>query len=320
MNINASITVDQVIRVVATKGPVIPIQVSKELGGNTMFAGALLSQLVGQKKVFVSSLKVGGSPVYYVKEQIHRLQDFAKYLNEKDRRTYELLRQSRILRDNEQPALVRVSLRNIKDFAIPLDVTFGDEKEIFWKWYLLNEEDARALIKQNLNIDEKEREEKKESKSEEKKEEKEVETLLANFVPEEKEIPKQETIVVPEAKEEKKEQRQEIRQKLPSKDDFLDEITIFLNGKGIIIKNFEIKKKSSEIDLTLLVPSAVGQIEYYCKAKDKKKVSDSDVSSAYVQAQLKKLPAMLLSKGEMTKGAKELVSKDIKISIVKMWG
>ena len=82
---------DQVIRIVATKGPIIPIQIVKEIGGNTMFAGAILSQLSEKKRVFVSSIKVGGSPLYYIKGQESRLQDYVKYLNEKDRKTFEKL-------------------------------------------------------------------------------------------------------------------------------------------------------------------------------------------------------------------------------------
>jgi len=292
------INIDQVIRIVATKGPLLPIQISKELGCNTLVAGALLSQLVEQKRVFVSSIKIGGSPLYYVNEQKYKLQDFAKYLNEKDKRTYELLRQKKILRDSEQPPLIRVSLRAVKDFAIPLEVTFGDVKEIFWKWYLLSDDDARELIRQHLKIDEKTRERQK--NEEEKKEEKAIEKPLSTFVSKEE----QKTV---EPKEQK-----------ATTDSFLSEITNFLKSKGITIKNFEIKKKNSEIELTLIVPSAVGQIEYYCKAKDKKRVDEGDISSTYLQGQLKRLPAMLLTRGEMTKKAKELVAKDIKISVIKM--
>lgn len=317
------VSVDQVIRIVATKGPVLPVQVSKEINGNTMFAGALLSQLVEQKKVFISSLKVGGSPLYYVKEQASRLQDFSKYLNEKDRKTYDLLKQGRILRDSEQSPLVRVSLRSIKDFAIPLEVTFGSDKEIFWKWYLLSEDDARDMIRSHLKVDEKEKENKiEEKKPEEKKIEKPSEKPLSSFVADKTEnaAPVSESKAPEQVKENTEEKNAKSFVHIAENDPFVGKIISFLKEKEITVKNIEIKKKNSEVDLMLLVPSAVGFIEYYCKARNKKSINDSDVSSAYVQGQLKKRPSMLLMTGDVTKKARELLSKDIKISIVKMGG
>jgi hypothetical protein len=303
---------DQVIRIVATKGPIIPIQVVREVGGNTMFAGAILSQLVDKKRVFVSSVKVGGSPLYYIRGQEHRLQEFSKYLNEKDRQTYELLKQKKILRDNEQSPLVRVSLRSIKDFAVPLEVKFGEQSEIFWKWYLLNEESARELIGACLNIGRKIREEKK---LEEKKVEREADRQLQNFVEEKAEVRPGET-----AKDIKKEESPVVvkEEKIATNDAFAAKIIDFLKRREIIIKRLETKKKNSELDMILLIPSSVGNIEYYCNAKNKKRITDSDISSVYVQGQLKKLPAMLLTAGDLTSKARELLSRDVKVSILKM--
>ncbi len=332
--------VDQVVRVVATKGPMLPIQLVKELGTNTMLAGALLSQLVEQKRVFISHVKVGGSPLYYTKGQETKLQEYAKYLNEKDRKTYDLLKENKILQDGEQSPLVRVSLRNIKDFAIPLEVTLGNEKLIFWKWYLLNEDESRDMIRTHLKVDEKMRESKKEEdmkkeedSSQEKK--KETEGSLSNYVKqEEKEDKKEEEKAEkPEKSESRKEQEQEspnkeaqkeeepkveIVEETKTNDNFANEIISFLKEKNISVRNIDIKRKNSEVDLHLLIPSAVGHIEYYCKAKNKKRVNDSDISSAYVQGQLKKLPAMFITTGDLTKKAKEVLSKEIKISILKM--
>lgn len=314
----AMINEDQVIRIVATKGPLIPIQVVKEIGSNTMFAGAVLSQLVEKKRVFVSNVKVGGSPLYYIKGQEHRLQDFSKYLNEKDRQTFELLRSGKILRDSEQSPLVRVSLRNIKDFAVPLEVKFGEENDIFWKWYMTDDEEATELIKTHLKIPEKIKEERiAEDKKAELREERkqEHEKPLQTFV-EEKKRPAETMNQV--AKENPVKPEKEEKPVNFEGDSFLLKIANFLKGRDIVIKKAEVKKKNSEADLLLLVPSAVGHIEYYCKAKNKKSVSDSDISSAYVQGQLKKLPSMLLTTGDVTKKAKELLSKDIKINILKM--
>ena len=65
------------------------------------------------------------------------------------------------------------------------------------------------------------------------------------------------------------------------------------------------------------MPSAVGSLIYYCKARSKKRISDSDLSSAFVQGQLKKLPVLFLTKGELTKKAKEMLSKEFKSIKIK---
>src|SRR3989338_2137955 len=141
---------EQVIRIIATKGPILPAQLAKETGSNTMIAGAVLSKLVSDRKLFISHTKIGGSPVYYLREQAYKLQELYNYLNEKDKKTFEILKSRRIMRDAEQDALTRVSLRQIKDFAVPLEVTLGDKKEIFWKWYMTNDPEATELIRDFL--------------------------------------------------------------------------------------------------------------------------------------------------------------------------
>ena len=104
---------EQVIRIIATKGPILPAQLAKETGSNTMIAGAVLSKLVSDRKLFISHTKIGGSPVYYLREQAYKLQELYNYLNEKDKKTFEILKSRRIMRDAEQDALTRVSLRQI---------------------------------------------------------------------------------------------------------------------------------------------------------------------------------------------------------------
>ncbi|MDP2749661.1 MAG: hypothetical protein Q8O89_02400 [Nanoarchaeota archaeon] len=67
--------------------------------------------------------------------------------------------------------------------------------------------------------------------------------------------------------------------------------------------------RPNEIDFVIKVPSAVGKIIYYCKAKDKKNVNEGDLSTAFVQGQLKKLPILFLTNGKLTKRAKEMQEK-----------
>ena len=58
-----------ILEIISRKGPVIPVQVSKEINDNVLMASARLSELLSSKKVKISSLKVGGSPLYYLPGQ-----------------------------------------------------------------------------------------------------------------------------------------------------------------------------------------------------------------------------------------------------------
>ena len=127
---------ETILQFVKSRGPIIPNQIKKEVGGETYLISAVLSELAKDGLIKISYTKIGSSPTYYASGQEFKLQELKKYLNEKDQRTFNLLRQKKVLRDKNQEMLVRVSLRNIKDFAKPLEVKVKGEKEIFWKWYV----------------------------------------------------------------------------------------------------------------------------------------------------------------------------------------
>jgi hypothetical protein len=100
------------------------------------------------------------------------------------------------------------------------------------------------------------------------------------------------------------------------KDEFFNVARKFFDQNEIAILSYKIVKKG-EIDFNILVPTKLGVQEYFCKAKDKKKVAESDLSSAYLQGQNSKLPIVFLSPGELNKKAKELLSTQFKGMVVK---
>ena len=84
-----------------------------------MFISAFLSELTNQKRIQVSSLKVGGSPLYYMRGQEEKLEDYYKYLHPREAEAFLLLREHKVLKDGDQDPATRVALRSIKDFSIP---------------------------------------------------------------------------------------------------------------------------------------------------------------------------------------------------------
>ncbi|HLD40102.1 MAG TPA: hypothetical protein VJB13_03100 [Candidatus Nanoarchaeia archaeon] len=96
----------------------------------------------------------------------------------------------------------------------------------------------------------------------------------------------------------------------PASDDFFTSAESFLTMKEIIIQEKEIIRKNAETNMLIKVPSAVGTVTYFCKAKKKAKCDEGDVSAAYMEAQIKKLPLLFLYTNELTKKAQEMLATD----------
>ena len=303
---------NKILEIVKAKGPVLPVQVGKEIGMTILMSSAHLAELTASNLLKISHVKVGGSPVYYLPGQEAMLQKFIGSFNDKEKKAYDLLIQNKILRDREQEPVIRVALRELKDFALPLNVTYNNQTEIFWKWYLLGEEEAANLIKTKLEPISKEI-----IPQQKIREEKKPEQLIAKTIQKQPQQEKlQETITEKTVMSKEKAPRKP-RQK-SKEDEFLLQLTKFLEKNSIKIINTEIIRKNSEIDFVVEIPSVVGNLQYYCKAKNKKRVSDSDLSSAYVKGQLRKLPVLLISTGELSTKAEELLNKELNLTFKKI--
>src|SRR3989338_4483844 len=130
--------------------PLLPTTVAKNLNTDSIMAGAMLSEMCSKGMLKASALRVGGSPLYYIPGKEDQLLRYLQSLNEKDRRTVELLREAKVARESEVDALTRVSLAQVKDFAHPLVVSYDDKQERFWKWFELKEDEANERISQML--------------------------------------------------------------------------------------------------------------------------------------------------------------------------
>lgn len=264
--------------------PILPTDITKRLVITTILASAILSELVSKGKLAISNIKLGSSPLYYLPEKSSQLKDYIKYLNEKDQKTAIYLEKEQVLRENEQDSLTKVSLRNIKDFAKPLEVQLGEQKEIFWKWYLLTNQEAEDAIKSRLGIKTHEtnlQQVKEEVKKQQEKQHKLVEKILEQPKTEEKSF----------------------------QDNFFNQINMFFNQNNILVNRSDQIKKNSEYIFDIVIKTSFGELNYYCVAKNKKRISDSDISKTFVQGQMKKLPSLLISNGELTKKASELLTQ-----------
>ncbi len=295
----------KVLEYIRLRGPVIPVQISKQIGSNILFAGAVLSELLSNGKIRISHAKIGGSPVYYFPGQESRLSILYGHLHQREKHVYDLLRQNKTLKDRALQPVERVALREIKDFAYPLQVN----DELFWRWYLINEEEAKMLVNQLL-----EQEKPKQEIVEEKKIEIQQEIKPEIIIKPEIQIPEQtiQPILKIETKKEikeKPESKKKIKRETKAKD-FALMLKNYFDEKQINIVEENIVKKGKEFDYIIEIPSKIGNIRMFLSAKDKKKLNDADLSLAHNKSQLKKLPLMILTNGELTKQAKEYINNN----------
>ncbi len=80
---------------------------------------------------------------------------------------------------------------------------------------------------------------------------------------------------------------------------------------AIEIEQKETVRKNAELNFVILVPSAVGKMKYFCKVKLKRRCDEKDLSAAYMEAQVKKLPLLFLYAGEMGRKAQEMLESGV---------
>jgi hypothetical protein len=292
---------NRILQIVKERGPLIPRDVVKVVGSDTFMVGAILSQLVDSKTLKISYTKIGGSPVYYAEGQESRLQDLSRYLNEKEKKAFEMIKEAKVARDTSLEPVIRVAMRNIRDFAKPLEVSVQSGNEIFWKWYLCSNEEAERRIKDILFL-----------------------PSIKDKTPAAPPEPAQETQAVLSRDPPATLKREETvnpsnlyndgeRPPEGSGDDLDARLMSIFSEKKVEILEKEILRKNSEIELIIRIPSPVGKLTYYCKVRNKKKCNDKDLSDAYVQGQMKKLPVLFVTTGDMTRKAMDTADKKFRM-------
>jgi CRISPR/Cas system CMR-associated protein Cmr5 small subunit len=270
---------DQVLACVKTKGPVLPMQVAKDIARDTFYAGAILSELLNHKVIKISNAKIGGSPVYYMPGQEERLQMLYNGLPQREKEAYNLLKEKKVMRDKDLAPAHRVAMRMIKDFALP---SYDQQQNIVWRWYLHQPEKKQIqpviMPKQPTVI---------------------PQTVLQATVPQQ-----------PRKPETPQQKAQAIKKEAP--DAFINNIRSYLMNNHIQVIEEKMTKRHKEMEIIAKVPSNVGLLEYLIIAKNKKKIADSDLSLAHNQGQAKKMPVMLLTNGELSKKAQEYKERNLK--------
>ena len=335
---------EMVISFIQENGPALPVQISKHLDTSILFSSAILSELVSRRMLRLSAKSIGGSPVYFLDGQeekvCHKLFGSLK-APEKD--LIKNLEEKKVLYEHDLEAWQRISLAQLKDYAIPLDVTLEGTTQRFWKHVLISDQEAREHIQSFLESHQEEISKEEQIpeaqiiQAESPKEQELIQeipiqqeaqqTLTSNSVEtlEEKrgDTPSPELDIEKIKQELMKEMRKELMKSMkqngttqetlkkpePKKIDgpFYDNCMNYFKKNNIkVTKEEELKK--GDLEFHIKIPTNIGPLSFYAKARDKKVINDGDLSSAFSSGQLKKLPVLFLSSGKLTKKAESLAS------------
>ena len=289
-------THEKIIGVLNEKGPSLPINIAKVLEISSLFISAFLSELTNQKRIQVSSLKVGGSPLYYMRGQEEKLEDYYKYLHPREAEAFLLLREHKVLKDSDQDPATRVALRSIKDFS----VGFKMNEDIYWRFVSVPKEEVNAIL--NGNVVEEKVQEAVEEKIEEKIEKNNsemVEPVVKEIKIKSESNNKFNNPLVMD---------KEIRKKEKPKSEFVQQVISFINERGLqIVEENDYKVK--EYNCIVQIRSELGLIRFWTQAKDKKRITEGDFKKLLSSAQSIPLPAFMLYTGEISKKAKEYLKE-----------
>ena len=258
---------NKIIFILRKNGPSLPVHIAREIESSILFASAFLSELASEKRLKISHIKIGNSPLYYLSEQKSLLEKFSNYLKSKEKEAFMLLKEKKFLKDSEQVPAIRVALREIKDFAIP----FRKDEEIIWRFFSVPEEEFEVK-------------------------EKEIKPIIKREEKKEKEL----NIF---DKSKKTRTRKISRKKSPQKENkFFEEVKSSLTNKSLEMIDIETFGKNEII----LRVKKNGQ-ERILIAYNKKRINENDIIKASKKASEIGIPYIILSKGGPLKKIQNLL-------------
>ena len=270
------------------RGPSLPVHIASETGLSMLFASAFLSELLSEKKIKLSFMKVGSSPIYLISGQEPMLERFSQHLKSKEKEAFELLKKKKFLKDEEQVPAIRIALREIKDFAI----AFKKDEEIFWRYFTIPKNEFEfPKIKPMEKVPQPEDKKKPEEEISLPKEEKSKEKTLE----------KQELNIFDKQKTAKTSAKKRTITK-KNNDKFFNKVKEFLFKRSIEILDIENFGKN---DLVLRVKTK--EEEKLLVAYNKKRICEADIIKAHKKATEFNLKYIVLSLGEPLKKIDSLI-------------
>ncbi|MEM4318347.1 MAG: hypothetical protein QW244_00780 [Candidatus Pacearchaeota archaeon] len=303
-----------ILNYIEINGPSLPSTIAQKIRKELLITNAILSQMVENGLLKISNLKIGSSPLYFLPNQEAQLERFLNYLKDKEKEAVQLLKKEKVLKHETLDPVIRIALSNAKDFAKPIKIKEDNYEKIFWRYYLVSNEEAESLIK---SIIESERM-KADSKGKEVGLVEEVKKVEAEIkegkVKEEKKLEEWIKIETREKEKGEKEKKKKEKEKSDVKGVIKEEK---INFEEWINRNFSFVEKISQ-SIFKGSKEILGELlEFLIIVKDKKRISDSDLIIALREGQERKMPVIFLTSGHLTKKADEVVKSSGSFLIIK---
>jgi len=272
---------DRIVMILRRRGPSLPVHVAKDSNLTMLFASAFLSELIADKMIKMSYMRIGSSPIYFVPEHESLLERFSASLKSKEKEAYILLKEKRFLKDQEQDPAIRVALRAIKDFA----KSFERNNELIWRYFTVPESEFQGEIKP-------------------------VTEIKQEIVREIKEEPVDE-VTIEEVKEKVLEEKpkplvkvREKSSKSKEKSDFCIKIIKLLERKDIELLS-ESNSGKKDFEGNGRINSDLGKIELLIIGKDRKKITEDDLIIAIQKGSLARKMILFITTGTIDKKAED---------------
>jgi hypothetical protein len=322
---------DEVLNFINANGPVLPVQVAKHLNTQILFGSAILSELVERRMLKITSAAIGGSPIYYLPGQEALMDEkLATSLGGREKQAYQLIKERKIVLEKALEPWERVAIKSLKDFVTEIKVNLNGNVEVFWKHNLVTDDSAKLIIPELLTdyygVQEEPVQEPMQTAAVTQPQQTQFQVPVQPSNPgisfreeeeiEEKPMRSPTTVTVEEKAEEENDLKEfedpEIKLKELKKDKkpegkFYQEIVEFIKDNKAEILKEEIIKKDKELEFIINIPTNFGILKYLLKAKNKPAINETDVSMAFSDGQMKKLPVILLVNGKVNKKATAMV-------------
>lgn len=268
-------------------GPSHPVQIGKILGKDGLMTSAILSEVIKDGSVKKTERNVGNTPLYFVSGQEEATRTMVMNdLGLVEKKVVEKIKSSSFIFHSDLSTQDKFVLPGLKDFIVPLKVKLGENEAIIWKFHDISNDRILPAITDRLKKFEKAPVKREDPKTE-------VPEKIDDSIFERKTEEKKETMdIVPS-------------EKLGA---FQDKVEMWFSRNDIEIVSSDIKRKGKEMEYVIAFKSPISQ-KYFVKCKDKKRISESDLSLTYTEAMQKKMPAIFLTSGKVSKKTMGTIQK-----------
>ncbi len=302
--LNIDKTKETIIEFLKQNGPALPVHISRHIKTEPMFASAILGELLNEKRIKTSDMRIGSSPLYLIPGQEAELENHSNNLTGTEKEAFLKLKEKKILKDEDQSPQFRVALRSIKDFASPFKI----QDTLYWKYLTTTNNEIQELLSTNSkpkeNIEKKEQnkdnQKQEESKTNEKentnKESEKVENNPNETKEQNKEKPKLEQIF----------EKKPVKKPKSTESEFVEEVKNYLQEKSIELIYIEESKKR-EVTAKIRINHKNETTDYLLVAYNKKRITEKDIYNAYKKAEKSQLPYYVLARSDPPKKVQKAI-------------